>query len=73
MTEEHDNSEHEREMTQMVEDHFDLMRLVDRVEVIKCLRHALDDPDKTIDGIVKHIYDARVKAYKMGGGTYLGK
>jgi hypothetical protein len=42
------------------------MRLVDKIKIIDALKHALDDPDKTIKDLVELNYEARVSAFKLG-------
>ena len=59
-------TEHEKDMQQMAAEHFDLMRLVDKIKIIDALKHALDNPDKTINDLVELNYEARVSAYKLG-------
>ena len=46
-------TEHEKEVQEMAEEHFDLMKLVDKMKIIDALKHALDDPDKTINALVE--------------------
>lgn len=56
----------EHEIQEMAAEHFDLMRLVDKIKIIDALKHALDNPDKTIKDLVELNYEARVSAYKLG-------
>lgn len=59
-------TEHEKEVQEMAEEHFELMKLVDKMKIIGALKHALDDPDKTINALVDLNYEARVSAFKLG-------
>lgn len=59
-------TEHNAGTMKLALEHFDMMRLVDKMKVIDAIRPVLDDPDKTIDTLVKLLYDARVSAYKLG-------
>ena len=59
-------TEHEKDIQEMATEHFDLMRLVDKIKIIDALKHALDDPDKTIKDLVELNYEARVSAFKLG-------
>lgn len=59
-------TEHEKEVQEMAEEHFDLMKLVDKMKIIDALKHALDDPDKTINALVELNYEARLSAFKLG-------
>jgi hypothetical protein len=59
---------HEAEMVKMAEEHFELMKLVDKVKILSALGNALEDLDKTVDDLVEINYEARVSAFKMGRG-----
>ena len=59
-------TEHEKDIQEMAAEHFDLMKLVDKIKIIDALKHALDNPDKTINDLVELNYKARVSAYKLG-------
>tara|TARA_R110000868_G_scaffold323777_1_gene584697 strand:+ start:971 stop:1195 length:225 start_codon:yes stop_codon:yes gene_type:complete len=63
-----DNSKFEAELQEIADSHFDLMRLVDKVQVIIHLKNALTDTGATIDGLVSYIHAARHASYKMGRG-----
>ena len=59
-------TEHEKDVQEMAEEHFELMKLVDKMKIIDALKHALDDPDKTINALVDLNHEARVSAFKLG-------
>jgi len=62
------NASHEAEMVKMAEEHFELMKLVDKVKILSALGSALEDLDKTVDDLIEINYDARVRAFKLGRG-----
>ena len=59
-------TDHEKEMNEIATEHFDLMKLVDKVKIITALKHALDDPDKTINDLIKINHEARISAWNLG-------
>ena len=59
---------HEAEMVQMAEEHFELMKLVDKLKILSALGNTLEDLEKTVDALVEITYEARVSAFKMGRG-----
>jgi hypothetical protein len=53
---------------EIVDSHLELMRLVDKVQVINFLKTAMDDPSTTVKSLVDYIHSARVESYNMGAG-----
>ena len=54
---------------EIVDSHLELMRLVDKVQVINFLKTAIDDPSTTVDNLVEYLHKARVESYNMGAGN----
>ena len=59
---------HEAEMVKMAEEHFELMKLVDKAKILSALGNVLGDLDKTVHDLVEINHEARVSAFKMGRG-----
>lgn len=59
-------SEHNAGMMKLALEHFDMMRLVDKLKIIESLKDVINDPDKTINALVELNYEARVSSYKLG-------
>ena len=60
---------HEAEMLKMAEEHFDVMKLVDKAKILSALGNAFEDLDKTVNDLVEINYEARVRAFELGRGT----
>ena len=54
---------------EIVDSHLELMKLVDKVQVINFLKTAMDDPSTTVDNLVEYLHKARVDSYNMGAGN----
>lgn len=54
---------------EIVDSHLELMKLVDKVQVINFLKTAMDDPSATVDNLVEYVHKARVDSYNMGAGN----
>jgi hypothetical protein len=52
----------------LVDNHLDLMKIVDKLKVIKLLKTAIDDPSQTVDSLVDYLHKARVDSYNIGAG-----
>ena len=52
----------------LVDNHLDLMKVVDKVEVIKLLKTAIEEPSITVDNFVNYLHKARVDSYNIGAG-----
>ena len=52
----------------LVDNHLDLMKIVDKLKVIKLLKTAMDNPSQTVDGLVDYLHKARVDSYNIGAG-----
>jgi hypothetical protein len=48
--------------------HLELMKFVDKVQVINFLKNAIDDPSGTVDNLVNYLHKARVDSYNIGAG-----
>lgn len=57
------------DVQEIVDSHLELMKLVDKVEVINFLKTAMDDPSITVDNLVNYLHKARVESYNMGAGN----
>jgi hypothetical protein len=56
------------DVQEVVDSHHELMKLVDKVQVINFLKTAIDDPSTTVKSLVDYIHSARVESYNMGAG-----
>ena len=56
------------DVQEIVDSHLELMKLVDKVQVINFLKTAMDDPSITVDNLVNYLHKARVESYNMGAG-----
>jgi hypothetical protein len=56
------------DVQEVVDSHHELMKLVDKVQVINFLKTAIDDPSTTVDNLVEYLHKARVESYNMGAG-----
>ncbi len=54
---------------EIVDSHLELMKFVDKVQVINFLKTAIDDPSGTVDNLVNYLHKARVDSYNMGAGN----
>ena len=54
---------------EIVDSHLELMKLVDKVQVINFLKTAMDDPSTTVNNLVEYLHKARVDSYNMGAGN----
>ena len=59
-------TEDEKDIQEMAAEHFDLMRLVDKIKIIDALKSALDNPDKTLKALVQINHEARISAWNFG-------
>lgn len=57
------------DVQEIVDSHLELMKLVDKVQVINFLKTAMDDPSITVDNLVNYLHKARVESYNMGAGN----
>ena len=57
------------DVQEIVDSHLELMKLVDKVQVINFLKTAMDDPSTTVDNLVEYLHKARVDSYNMGAGN----
>jgi hypothetical protein len=57
------------DVQEVVDSHHELMKLVDKVQVINFLKTAIDDPSTTVDNLVEYLHKARVESYNMGAGN----
>ena len=64
-----DNSEHEKDMLDMVKDHCDILQIQDKILIIKALKSAMSDVGKTIDSLSELTKEARLEGYKLGRST----
>ena len=56
------------DVQEIVDSHLELMKLVDKVQVINFLKTAMDDPSITVDNLVQYLHKARVDSYNIGAG-----
>ena len=59
-------SEHDKEMVEEVKQHFELMKLADKLKLAQALKGAIKDPDKTLKALSAIAYEARVSGYNLG-------
>lgn len=52
----------------LVDNHLDLMKVVDKLNVIKLLKTAIEEPSITVDNFVNYLHKARVDSYNIGAG-----
>jgi hypothetical protein len=52
----------------LVDNHLDLMKIVDKLNVIKLLKKAIEDPSYTVESLVEYLHKARVDSYNIGAG-----
>lgn len=57
------------DVQEIVDSHLELMKFVDKVEVIKLLKTAIEEPSGTVDNLVNYLHKARVDSYNMGAGN----
>jgi hypothetical protein len=57
------------DVQEIVDSHLELMKVVDKVEVIKLLKTAIEEPSGTVDNLVNYLHKARVDSYNMGAGN----
>ena len=56
------------DVQEIVDSHLELMKFVDKMEVIKLLKTAIEEPSGTVDNLVNYLHKARVDSYNMGAG-----
>jgi hypothetical protein len=52
----------------LVDNHLELMKVVDKLKVIKLLKTAIEEPSITVDNLVNYLHKARVDSYNIGAG-----
>jgi hypothetical protein len=52
----------------LVDNHLDLMKVVDKLNLIKLLKTAIEEPSITVDNFVNYLHKARVDSYNIGAG-----
>ena len=56
------------DVQKLVDNHLDLMKVVDKLKVIKLLKTAIEEPSITVDNLVQYLHKARVDSYNIGAG-----
>jgi len=59
-------SEHDKEMVEEVKQHFELMKLADKLRLAQALKGVIKDPDKALKALSAIAYEARVSGYNLG-------
>ena len=59
-------SEHDKEMVEEVKQHFELMKLADKLRLAKALKGVIKDPDKALTTLSAIAHEARVSGYNLG-------
>lgn len=57
------------DVQEIVDSHLELMKFVDKMEVIKLLKTAIEEPSGTVENLVNYLHKARVDSYNMGAGN----
>jgi hypothetical protein len=58
--------EHCGKLAEMASDHFDDLKVFDRVKVVQVLSEVLEDPEKVVEELTEMLYSARVESYQLG-------
>jgi len=60
------SSKHLDDLVNMATDHFEDLKVFDRVKVVQALKEVLEDPEKVVEQLTDMIYSARIESYELG-------
>jgi 6-phosphogluconate dehydrogenase len=60
------SSKHLDNLVNMATDHFEDLKVFDRVKVVHVLKEILEDPEKVVEQLTDMIYSARIESYELG-------